>query len=133
MQTSELIKLYYDRFNEGDMQQFLALLDDDVVHDLNQGERQIGKAQFGNFMRRMNHSYKENIKKLIIMVSSDNQHAAAEYVVEGTYLATDEGLPAAHNQKYVIPGGAFFVIQNGKIARVTNYYNLNDWLAQVTK
>ncbi len=28
-------------------------------------------------------------------------------------------------------GGAFFDIRDGKIARVTNYYNLQDWIAQV--
>jgi steroid delta-isomerase-like uncharacterized protein len=56
---------------------------------------------------------------------------AAEYVVEGTYLATDEGLPPAQGQTYTLPGGAFFGLTAGKITRVTNYYNLQDWLAQV--
>jgi len=40
-------------------------------------------------------------------------------------------LPPANGQKYVLPGGAFFDIRGGKIARVTNYYNLQDWIAQV--
>jgi steroid delta-isomerase-like uncharacterized protein len=133
MQTADLIKLYYSSFNQGDMDKFLSLLDDNVVHDLNQGERQVGKDQFASFMERMNKSYKEHIKDVIIMTSSDDNQAAAEYIVEGTYLATDEGLPPAANQKYVLPGGAFFQIKNGKITRITNYYNLNDWLEQVKK
>jgi hypothetical protein len=42
----------------------------------------------------------------------------------------------ANGQRYVLPGGAFFEIVfdkggAGLIARVTNYYNLEDWLAQV--
>jgi steroid delta-isomerase-like uncharacterized protein len=49
----------------------------------------------------------------------------------GTYLHTDEGLPAAKGQHYRLPGGAFFHIRDGKIARVTNYYNLQEWLRQV--
>ena len=133
MQTTDLIKLYYSSFNQGDMDKFLSLLDDNVEHDLNQGERQVGKAQFASFMERMNKCYKEHIKDIVVMTSSDNQQAAAEYVVEGTYIATDEGLPPAANQKYVLPGGAFFVIKNGKITRITNYYNLNDWIEQVGK
>jgi hypothetical protein len=31
----------------------------------------------------------------------------------------------------MLPGGAFFEIENGFITRVTNYYNLQDWIAQV--
>ena len=52
---------------------------------------------------------------------------------DGTFLdvATDEGLPEARGQRYVLPAGAFFEIRDGKVARVTNYYNLNDWIAQV--
>ncbi|MBZ0222866.1 MAG: isopropylmalate/homocitrate/citramalate synthase, partial [Dokdonella sp.] len=29
------------------------------------------------------------------------------------------------------PGGAFFEIHDGRITRVSNYYNLQDWLRQV--
>jgi steroid delta-isomerase-like uncharacterized protein len=57
--------------------------------------------------------------------------AAAEYVVEGEYLVTDDGLPPAAGQRYTLPGGAFFTIAGGVITRVTNYYNLQDWLRQV--
>jgi steroid delta-isomerase-like uncharacterized protein len=38
---------------------------------------------------------------------------------------------AARGQRYVLPAGAFFDIRDGRIARVTNYYNLQDWLRQV--
>ena len=61
--------------------------------------------------------------------------ANALYAAYGTryseYRVTDEGLPEAKGQRYVLPGGAFFDIRDGKIARVTNYYNLGDWIAQV--
>jgi steroid delta-isomerase-like uncharacterized protein len=65
------------------------------------------------------------------MTGADGSRAAAEYVVHGEYLADDEGLPPAKGQRYVLPGGAFFEIRDGRIARVTNCYNLNDWIAQV--
>ena len=57
--------------------------------------------------------------------------AAAEFVVNGTYLKTDEGLPEAKGQTYRLPAGTFFTIRDGKIARVTTYYNLSDWMRQV--
>ena len=78
----------------------------------------------------MNKSYREQLRDIVVMGGSAGR-VAAEYVVEGTYLVTDEGLPPAANQRYTLPGGAFFEIANGKITRVTNYYNLQDWLKQV--
>ena len=42
-----------------------------------------------------------------------------------------EGLPPARGQTYVLPGGAFFTLRGGMVARVSNYYNLEDWLRQV--
>ncbi|MDG1169553.1 MAG: isopropylmalate/homocitrate/citramalate synthase, partial [Sulfitobacter sp.] len=57
--------------------------------------------------------------------------AAAEFTVNGTYLATDAGLPEARGQTYKIPAGSFFDIRDGKISRITTRYNLSDWTAQV--
>ena len=113
-----------------------ALLAEDVLHDLNQGPRETGKPAFAAFQQRMERSYREQLRDVVVMASPDGARAAAEYVVHGEYLVADDGLPAANGQRYVLPGGAFFDIKfdksgAGLIARVTNYYNLEDWLAQV--
>lgn len=129
--TRELIKAYYDAFNRQDMDAFLNLLSDEVVHDVNQGSREVGKGPFADFMTRMNRHYRERLADIVIMTDEGGSRAAAEFTVHGDYLATDEGLPEANGQTYVLPAGAFFEIKNGKIARVTNYYNLTDWIAQV--
>jgi steroid delta-isomerase-like uncharacterized protein len=129
--TQKLIQDYYAAFNAGDMDTFLNLLTDDVVHDINQGQRETGKGAFRAFMDRMNRNYKEQLVDMVIMSSSDGKRAAAEFVVLGEYLVTDEGLPEAKGQKYRLPAGAFFDIRDGKVARITNYYNLEDWIAQV--
>ncbi|WP_329743357.1 ketosteroid isomerase-related protein [Dyella sp. A6] len=126
-----LISAYYNAFNRGDRDAMLALLADDVAHDLNQGSREIGRDAFRVFLQRMDRCYSEQLSNIVIMATSDGMHAGAEYVVHGEYKATDEGLPEAKGQRYVLPGGAFFDIRDGKIARVTNYYNLGDWIAQV--
>ena len=130
--SQALIQHYYAAFNAGDMETFLNLLTDDVVHDINQGQREIGKAAFRAFMERMNRNYKEELVDMVIMSSEDGRRAAAEFVVLGEYLVTDEGLPIAKGQKYRLPAGAFFDIRDGKVARITNYYNLEDWIAQVS-
>ena len=42
------------------------------------------------------------------MVDATGTRAAAEFMVEGEYLATDAGLPPARGQRYRLPAGAFF-------------------------
>jgi steroid delta-isomerase-like uncharacterized protein len=122
---------YYKAFNAGDWEGMLAQLTDDIAHDANQGGRSVGKDVFRAFLSRMDRCYREELRDIVVMTSPDGTRAAAEYVVHGTYRATDEGLPPATGQTYVLPGGAFFELRGGKIARVTNYYNLQDWLRQV--
>jgi steroid delta-isomerase-like uncharacterized protein len=129
--ATELILTYYAAFNRGDWHGMLALLADDVVHDLNQGARETGRDAFAAFLARMNASYREQLRDIVVLASPDGARAAAEYVVHGEYHSTDEGLPAASGQKYVLPGGAFFDLRDDRIARVTNYYNLQDWIRQV--
>ena len=126
----ELVTAYYAAFNRGDWDGMCALLAEDVVHDLNQGARETGRATFRAFLDRMNRNYREQLRDVAVM-SGPPGRVAAEYVVEGQYLATDEGLPPATGQRYTLPGGAFFEITGGAIRRVTNYYNLQAWLAQV--
>ncbi|MDP3977286.1 MAG: nuclear transport factor 2 family protein [Pseudomonas sp.] len=131
MTATELVHAYYSAFNAGDMPAFLDLLSDEVVHDINQGERQVGKATFAAFMDKMNRCYRERLSDIVVMQNSEGNRAAAEFVVHGEYLADDQGLPPANGQTYVLPAGAFFEIAGGKLTRISNYYNLNDWIAQV--
>jgi steroid delta-isomerase-like uncharacterized protein len=127
----QLLTAYYAAFNRQDMDTFLAMLTDDIIHDVNQASREIGKEAFSTFMDRMNAHYKEEIVDISITTNDAGDRAAVEFTVLGEYLSTDEGLPEANGQKYNLPAGAFFDIRDGKVARVTNYYNLEDWLAQV--
>lgn len=130
--TTSLIREYYEAFNKGDTNIMLNYLTEDVIHDVNQGERRLGKEKFKAFNASMDRNYKEELKDIVIMVSSDGSRASAEFTVHGIYKNSDEGLPPAKGQKYVLPAGAFFSIRDGKIARVTTYYNLKDWIAQVS-
>jgi len=130
--TAQLLQRYYDAFNAGDMVTFLSLLTDDVIHDINQSGREMGKPAFEQFMQRMNRNYREKIVDLSITTNEAGDRAAVEFTVLGEYLATDEGLPEANGQTYRLPAGAFFAIRDGQVARVTNYYNLEDWVAQVS-
>jgi steroid delta-isomerase-like uncharacterized protein len=130
-QSADLIRYYYEAFNRNDTEAMLSCLTDDVIHDVNQGERRQGLDKFKAFCARMDHHYKERLEDIVVMVSYDGSRASAEFNVHGIYKETDSGLPAAKGQTYVLPAGTFFAIRDGKIARVTTYYNLTDWIAQV--
>lgn len=129
--AEKLIQDYYEAFNSMDVEGFLALLTEDVVHDVNQGERETGKLKFRAFLERMNRCYEEKIVDIFIMSNAEGTRAAAEFTVLGVYLETDEGLPPAEGQRYSLPAGAFFEIRDGRVARISNTYNLNDWMKQV--
>jgi steroid delta-isomerase-like uncharacterized protein len=126
-----ILRKYYDAFNAGDRETMFSLLTEDVVHDLNQGGSETGKVAFRSFMERMDRCYEETLEDMVLFESADGSRAAAEFNVRGKYLSTDEGLPQAAGQTYLIPAGAFFTLREGKIARVTMYYNLQEWLRQV--
>jgi len=131
--SEAVVQRYYAAFNAGDRAGMAACLSDDFVHDVNEGGQRKGKALFAEFMAHMDRCYREELKDIAVMTSVDGSRAAAEFVVHGKYLATDEGLPPAKGQTYVLPAGAFFEIKGGHIARVTTYYNLKNWMAQVAR
>ncbi|MBC2651296.1 ketosteroid isomerase-related protein [Novosphingobium aerophilum] len=130
-ETLALIGRYYAAFNAGDNAGMLSCLAEDVAHDINQGARQTGKDAFRAFLAHMDRCYREQLADIVVMASDDGTRAAAEFTVHGTYLADDEGLPPATGQTYVLPAGAFFELADGAITRVSVYYNLADWIAQV--
>lgn len=133
MTPKALLQAYFDAFNRGDADAMLACLADDVEHHVNQGGVRRGKDAFRDFNAHMSRNYRERLEGLVVMVSDDGGRGAAEFIVNGEYLITDEGLPEARGQTYRLPAGSFFAIRDGLIARVTTYYNLQDWIAQVSR
>jgi steroid delta-isomerase-like uncharacterized protein len=126
------IQAYFDAFNAGDTAGMLACLADDVAHHVNEGKVRTGKAAFAEFCDHMSRCYRENLTDMVIFTDPSGTRAAAEFIVNGTYLATDPGLPEAKGQGYRLPAGSFFSLADGKITRVVTYYNLADWVAQVS-
>jgi steroid delta-isomerase-like uncharacterized protein len=131
-QTEQLLQTYYDRFNAKDTEGFLALLTDDVVHEISQGSIDKGKEAFRKFLNHMDDCYDERAYDLVVMVNDDGSRAGAEFMLDGTYLKQDGTLPPAHGQTYTLRVGAFFEIRDGKVSRIANHYNIKDWLRQIS-
>ncbi|MDP2084721.1 MAG: ketosteroid isomerase-related protein [Gemmobacter sp.] len=130
--TESLISRYYAAFNAADPAGMLACVTDDVEHRVNEGGIRRGRALFAEFCAHMGVSYRETLHDIVVFATEDGSRGAAEFVVHGEYLQTDPGLPPAHGQRYMLPAGAFFDIREGRIARITTFYNLADWVRQVS-
>lgn len=130
--TIALIRRYYDAFNAGNPEGMLACLTEDVEHRVNEGPHRIGRAKFAEFCGHMHGRYRETLTDIVIFATDDGSRAAAEFTVNGEYRQTDPGLPEARGQRYVLPAGGFFDIRDGRIARLTTFYNLHDFVRQVS-
>ena len=130
---SKTVEAYFAAFNAGDTEGMLACLADDVAHHVNEGQVRRGKALFAEFCAHMSRCYQEELTDMVVFEAEGGTRAAAEYIVNGTYLATDSGLPDANGQSYRLPAGSFFSLEGDKISRVVTFYNLADWVAQVSR
>lgn len=127
------ITRYFDAFNRKDWEGMLDCLSDEVAHHVNEGQVRLGKEPFAAFLSHMDRCYDETLTEMVIFADEATRRAAAEYMVNGTYIQTDEGLPEAKGQGYRLPAGSFFSLDGeGRISRVVTYYNLADWTRQVS-
>ncbi len=129
---NSIVREYFDAFNKGDVPGMLACLSDDVAHHVNEGQVREGKELFRTFCEHMNRCYREELTEIVIFEAERGTRAAAEFIVNGTYLETDDGLPEANGQKYRLPAGSFFSLENGQLTREVTYYKLADWTRQVS-
>ena len=130
-ETGRLIQAYFDAFNRDDLESQLATLSLDVIHDINEGPSEMGLDAFRRFKERMDRNYRERIVDLVIF--ENGERGAAEFTVNGTYVGTDDGLPEATGQTYSIPAAVFVAVHDGRISRITSYYNLKAWIAAIAR
>jgi steroid delta-isomerase-like uncharacterized protein len=127
--TAELIAAYFEAFNRHDAEAMLALMDAEVVHEINQGGVGVGVEKFRAFKAHMDRCYREQIREIVIMVNGER--GCADFVCDGEYLATDGGLPEAKGQTYSIEGCAIFTCVEGRITKIVSYYNLLRWISLI--
>jgi steroid delta-isomerase-like uncharacterized protein len=129
--TEKLIRAYFTAFTIRDNDGLLALLDEQVIHDTSRGARERGKAAFRAHLEHSQRCFQESVHDLALMVDGAGRRAAAEFAIMGRYLESEDGLPPAAGQEYGVAGGAFFLVDDRKIVRITNYANRESWLKQL--
>lgn len=118
--ATEVVLAYLSALNHSDWAAVLGLLVDDVIHDFDGGQREIGKAAAS---LRERAAHREQLHGIVVMSSPDGARAAVEYVAHGEDEAASGAplRPGATMRSYTRPGGLFFGIREGLIERVSDY------------
>lgn len=132
MTAIDIVKEYYNHFNNQNWEGMLGLLHTDIRHEPNQGDPRIGIEKFTEFLKIMDTSYQETLTDMVFFSESGNSRVAVEFTVNGIYKKGEEGLPEANGQSYLLPAAAFLEVKDGKISRITTYYNLPLWISLVS-
>jgi steroid delta-isomerase-like uncharacterized protein len=132
MTALDTVKKYYAAFNQQDWEGMLALVHPEVRHEPNQGEPRLGKDKFKEFLKGMDEAYQELLTEMVFFSEPSGKRIAVEFTVNGIYKKGEEGFPPANGQSYELPAAAFLEVQDGKITRVTTYYNLPLWVKRVS-
>lgn len=132
MASIDIVQQYYDHFNSQNWEGMLSCLDAEVQHDANQGGTNKGLDYYRQFLQHMDECYQETLTNMVFMTDATGNRVAVEFVVTGIYKKTDGDLPVATGQSYTLPAGAFLSVADGKITRVTTYYNLPLWIELIS-
>ncbi len=127
------VQAFFDAINASDFDALLDLLHEDVVHDINEADRQIGKPSFRVQLIQAKSAFDETLSDISIMIAENSARVAAEYTRRGTYTQTTNGLPPADGQAFSLQAGTFFEIEDGLITRVTNYFNKAELVRQLSE
>ena len=129
--TRDLVVRALTAFNAGDHDTLLDCLSEDIAHDRSDGEREIGREKFRWFLALRSRHFRETAGDIVVMTAPGGVRAAAEFTLDGTYLATAEGLPEANGQRYRLSAGLFCEVDDGRISRLTPCLNRAALLAQL--
>jgi steroid delta-isomerase-like uncharacterized protein len=132
MTALDTVKKYYTAFNQQDWEGMLALVHPEVRHEPNQGEPRLGKDKFKEFLKGMDEAYQELLTEMVFFTEPSGKRIAVEFTVNGIYKKGEAGFPPAHGQSYELPAAAFLEVQEGKIIRISTYYNLPLWTRLVS-
>jgi steroid delta-isomerase-like uncharacterized protein len=125
-----IIDAYFAAYNQRRWDAMVALCTDDVIHDVNEGGREIGAEPLRDYLERTGRCYEERLEDLAVMTGAAGRYAI-EWTAVGRYVDDDDGLLPARGQHYRLAGGTFLVITADRISRITTYYNLQSFLDQI--
>ena len=132
LNSVSLIQEYFRLINTSEWTLASELLADQVLHDINQGPRVIGREPFYKYLVEMGRYYEERVSELQILISDDGLRGSVEYYITGRYKKTHGTLPKANGQLYEGYHGVFFEVDGSLISRFSHYFNFQSFLEQIS-
>lgn len=134
---SDLLKAvaeaYYMAYNKADVEGQTKLMTDDMIYHSNSDKIRVGKDAYHKYTVGLFKEIDEKCIDIKYFVDEAQGVVTAQSRVEGKYVTSSEGLPKAKGQKYNIPVVEVFEIKDGKIKKLTTYYNEDLWKTQISK
>lgn len=90
MKAIDIVAQYYQAFNEKNWAKMIALADENIQHDSNEGATTIGIEAFKKFVQKMEVAYDETLTEIVLLSESSDTRVAAEFIVHGSYLHTEK-------------------------------------------
>ena len=128
--SAEVIRNYIDAWNARDLDRMIELVSDDILHRINQGGTRQGKEAFAAFLRHVAEHYEERLDDVVILTGPDGR-CGSEFTVHGIYRKTDDDMPRARGQRYTLPGAILCDTRDGRITRLSVFFNMADWRRQI--
>lgn len=124
---------YYTAYNAEDVEGQIKLMTDDVVYHSNSDKIRTGAKAYRKYTIGLFKEIDEKCIDIKYFVDETQGVVTAQSRAEGKYVTSSDGLPKAKGQKYNIPVVEVFEIKNGKISKLTTYYNEDLWKTQISK
>ncbi|MGL4404150.1 MAG: nuclear transport factor 2 family protein [Notoacmeibacter sp.] len=131
--TERLIKAYLDAANIPDNAAIIALMDDDVVFEINQSVRKIGTENLRLLLASKAAHMKEQLADAVIMTSEDGSSGAAEFTWKGTNNVPIDAVPNAFGQRFSMRAVITFEVEDGKFTRISSHRDMQEWQRQISK
>ena len=107
-----------------------AIFTDDAVYsDVAGGKNHTGKEQIKQLLRAA-FAWAPDFRVTMTSLTIGNETAATEWISEGIQTGRIGDLPASGNS-FRLRGASFLAFRDGKIAKVTDYYDMATLLRQL--
>ena len=125
-----MFKAYEAAWASHDVEKITALFTDDCIYeDVASGVVRNGKAELKTFIKNILTAFPDlKIEIKSFFVAGDR--VGSEWIMTGTRTGPSPYLPNA-KKKFSIRGASITELQNGKIRRTSDYWNMTSYLRQV--
>jgi len=122
---------YLAAMNAHDLDKMLTFFTDDAVYDCTPRDKvSRGKEEIKDGFSSTFTSFPD-LKIEVKSAFNASDQGVSEWVMSGTFAKSDiPGMPAT-GKKFSVRGATVNAFKGGKISRVTNYWNLAEFLQQV--